>query len=155
MKIAAHIEKFRRFDALRSRFDPQSEFELWYWMSLSAGTALINAALHKAAITREHHSFATQVEHVYLVVEPDGSSRNAILRAVDIIHVGMPGITVQLPPPIAEAFAAMEIIEKYRDPCIRADHPIDRKVIETCSAAFAKCVSAASRILAPLPVAVS
>ena len=44
MRIEAHIEKFKRFDALRSRFDPQADFELWYWMTLNAGTAIINAA---------------------------------------------------------------------------------------------------------------
>jgi len=150
MKIVAHLEKFRRFNALRAHFDPTSEFELWYWLSLSAGTALINAALHSAQITREHRSFATQVVHVYLVMEPDGSSRHAILRDVDVIHVGMPAFNGPLPSTIAEAFAAMEIIEKFRDPCVRADHPINQEVIETCSTAYAKCVAAALRIV-PLP----
>jgi hypothetical protein len=83
------------------------------------------------------------------VIEPDGSSHPAILRDVDIIHVGMPAIKAPLPPEIAEAFEAMHVIERYRDPCTRGDHPIDIDVIKTCSAAYDRCVAAAFRAVAP------
>ena len=58
MKVEAHVDKFKRFDSLRSRLDPQADFELWYWVTLNAGTAIINAALHAAGVTREDSSFA-------------------------------------------------------------------------------------------------
>jgi hypothetical protein len=144
MKVSAHVEKFRRFDRLRARFDPVAEFELWYWMLLNAGTAIVNAALHRAGLTRAERSFATQVPDVYLVMDEDGAAHHEIVFGVDIIHVGMPSIEQPLPPALAEAFAAMEIIERYRDPCIRADHPVTGAVIEACAAAYARCVAAAA-----------
>jgi hypothetical protein len=147
MRIVAHIEKFRRFDSLRSRFDPKADFELWYWMTLNAGTAIINAALHAAGVTREHDSFATQIANVYSVGGPDGKRYLEYVFGVDIIHVGMPKIEKALPPAIATAFSAMEIIEEYRDPCIREDRPLTDDIIRACSDAYAKCVAAAKSVV--------
>jgi hypothetical protein len=147
MRVAAHIEKFRRFDSLRSRSDPQADFELWYWMTLNAGTAIINAALHAAGVTREHDSFATQIPNIYSVGGTNGKRHLEYVFGVDIIHVGMPKIEKALPPAIATAFSAMEIIEEHRDPCIREDRPITDDVIRACSDAYAKCVAAAKSVV--------
>src|SRR5262245_5151333 len=73
MRTEAHIEKFERFDRVRARLNPHADFELWYWMALNAGTAIINAALHAAGITRAHDSFATQIPNIYSVAGPDGT----------------------------------------------------------------------------------
>ena len=59
----------------------------------------------------------------------------------------MPPIDRPLPADLTEAFAAMEVIERYRDPCIRSDHPITAAVIEACAANYSRCVAAASRIV--------
>ena len=109
MRIEAHVEKFRRFDRLRSRFDPEADFELWYWMTLNAGTAIINAALHAAGTTREEDSFTTQIANIYWVPGPQGTRHLADRFGVDIIHVGMPKINQPLPPAIAAAFDEMHI----------------------------------------------
>jgi hypothetical protein len=132
---------------LRSRFDPKADFGLWYWMTLNAGTAIINAALHADGVTREHDSFATQIPNVYLIAGSDDKRHLEYLFGVDIIHVGMPKIEKALSPAIATAFSAMEIIEEHRDPCIREDRPITDHIIRACSDAYAKCVAAAKSIV--------
>jgi hypothetical protein len=147
MRIDAHIEKYRRFDRLRSRLDPHNDFELWYWMSLNAGTAIINAALHAAGVTREHDSFTTQIPDVYSVAGPDGTRHLEYVFGVDIIHVGMPKIEAPLPAAIATAFSEMEVIEGFRDPCIREDRPITGDVIRACSDAYVKCIDAAKQFV--------
>jgi hypothetical protein len=147
MKIQAHIEKFRRFDRLRSRFDPQADFELWYWMTLNAGTAIINAALHAAGVTREDDSFTTQIANIYSIPGPQGVRSRAYRFGVDIIHVGMPKINQPLPPALVTAFAEMNIIEEFRDPCVRENRPVSASIISTCSDAYARCVSAATSLV--------
>jgi hypothetical protein len=147
MRTQAHIEKFRRFDGLRSRFDPEADFELWYWMTLNAGTAIINAALHAAGVTREDDSFTTQIANIYSVPGPEGTRHLAYRFGVDIIHVGMPKINQPLPPAIATAFAEMNIIEEFRDPCIRENRPVTATIIRTCSDAYARCVTAARSLV--------
>ncbi|HZR79402.1 MAG TPA: hypothetical protein VFA58_09335 [Chthoniobacterales bacterium] len=148
MKIESHIEKFRRFDRQRSRLDPKEDFELWYWMSLSGGTALVNAALHAAGLTREHDSFASQIPDIYSVAGTGDTRRLAYMFGVDIIHVGMPEIDKQLPSPIEAAFSAMKTIEAFRDPCIREDRAVTDDVIATCSRAYANCVGALKQVVA-------
>jgi hypothetical protein len=147
MKIEAHVDKFKRFDTLRSRLDPLADFELWYWATLNGGTAIINAALHAAGVTREDSSFATQIPNVYSVVGRDGTRHLEHVFGVDIIHVGMPKIDSPLPPAIATAFSEMQIIEEFRDPCVREDRPITREVIDACSSAYTKCVGAARSLV--------
>lgn len=142
MKIAEHIAKAERFEASRARLDPVVDFELWFWMGLSAGTALINAALHAAGITDENDRFATQVPDVYAV--PDGNGwRPEIAFRCDLIHAGLPALQVVLPPPISRAFEAMEVIERYRDPCVRGDHLVTEELIARLDTAYERCAGAA------------
>jgi hypothetical protein len=147
MKIEAHIDKFKRFDELLARLDPQDDFEIWYWTILNAGTAIINAALHVSGLTREDNSFASQIPNIYSVVGPDGTRHLEYVFGVDILHAGMPKIEGRLPPAIATAFSEMELIEEFRDPCIREDSPITPDIIRSCSSAYAKCVAAAKSVV--------
>ena len=146
MKIVAHIEKFGRFEQARALFDPLDDFELWYWCLLSGGTALINAALHRAGITRESDRFVTQVPDVYAVPE-SGGARFEIAFGEDIIHVGLPEIDTPLPAELQAAFREMEFIERYRDPCVRGDYPITRELVDSIDAAYRRCVDAARGVL--------
>jgi hypothetical protein len=142
MKIEEHLAKAKRFEATRARLDPVDDFELWFWMGLSAGTALINAALHAAGITDENDRFATQVPDVYAV--PEGSGwRPTIDFRCDLIHAGLPALETALPPTIARAFEAMEVIEYYRDPCVRGDHPVTGELIARLATAYERCAVAA------------
>jgi hypothetical protein len=149
MRIDGHVEKFRRFDALRGRFDPIEEFELWYWMGLSGGTAIINAALHALDITKEDDSFSTQVPDVYVAMQPDGGWRHQLGFGVDLIHVGLPPIEAPLPEPMQRIFAAMEIIERYRDPCTRGRQAVTAETISDCDQAYRTLVGLAQDILRP------
>jgi len=148
VKIEAHVEKWRRFDALRARFDPGKEFELWYWTSLSGGTAIINAALHAAGLTDENGYLATQIPEVYVVMDGVDRWRHAIGFRCDLIHVGLPPVEAPLTQALQRAFAAMDVMEHYRDPCIRGDHPITAEVTMACDRAYAEIVAAARAALA-------
>jgi hypothetical protein len=147
MKIEAHLEKFNRFDRLLSQLDAEADFELWYWAILNAGTAIINAALHRAGVTREDNSFATQIPNIYSVPGPNGTRHLEYRFDVDLIHVGMPKIDSPLLSPLAAAFSEMRTIEEFRDPCIRQDRPATPDVIRTCSSAYAKCIAAAKSVV--------
>jgi hypothetical protein len=142
MKITSHVRKWERFDALRSRFDAEREFELWYWATLSGGTSLINAALHAAGVTEENDLFATQMPDVYAIHEGPGFWRHVLATRCDLIHVGLPEIQDPLPEDIAKAFAEMERIEDHRDPCVRADRPVTDEVIGRCDASYRAIVEA-------------
>lgn len=148
MKVEAHLAKFERFEACRAQFDPIDDFELWYWSLLSAGTTLINAALHVNGITRAEDAFATQVPDVYAVPDANGW-HHEVRYLTDLIHVGMPELDVDLPSPLQTAFHEMEIIERYRDPCVRGDEAVTAEIVETISAAYARCIEATRRALAP------
>lgn len=149
MRIEAHLEKFRRFDRIRACLGPEADFELWYWMTLNAGTAIINAALHVAGITREEDSFTTQIANVYSVPGPQGTRQLAYRFGVDIVHLGMPKINQPLPHAIMVAFDKMHIIEEFRDPCIRGNRPVTDEIIRTCSDAYARCVAAIKSLVNP------
>lgn len=146
VRIAEHIAKADRFEARRAELDPVDDFELWFWMGLSAGTALINAALHAAGITEENDRFATQVPDVY-AVPGDREWSPKIAFSCDLIHVGLPAIESSLPSAIRRAFDAMEVIEHYRDPCVRGDHPVTKELIMQIDAAYNRCVGAAREVI--------
>jgi hypothetical protein len=146
MKIEAHLAKFERFEACRRQFDPLDDFELWYWSLLSAGTTLINAALHINGITREEDAFATQVPDVYAVPDAEGW-HHEIRYLTDLIHVGMPALDVELSPALQAALHEMEIIERYRDPFVRGDSPVTAETVSTISAAYDRCIAATRQAL--------
>ena len=142
MKVDSHVLKWHRFDSIRSRFEPQDEFELWYWATLSGGTALINAALHLAKVTEENDLFATQIPDVYATNDGPLFSRHVIGLRCDLIHVGLPEIDGALPADIQCAFDAMHVIEQYRDPCVRSDFSVTAQVVSDCERSYLELVNA-------------
>ena len=143
MKIAAHIEKWERFDSVKSRFDPISEFELWYWSMLSAGMAMINAALHACRITTQNELFATQIPDVYVVIDTPDKWHHEIGIRSDLIHVGLPVINDEMPRLLLDAYDAMHEFESYRDPYVRGAEVITAEVVASCDNAYAAIISAA------------
>lgn len=148
MNVAAHLSKLERFEAVRRRLDPHDDFEMWYWMSLSGGTAIINAALHHVGLTDENRYFATQVPDVYVVVSADGTWRSVLARRCDLIHIGLPEISEPLPPLIAKAYAAMEVLENHRDPCVRGDRPVTSELVAECDSSYLEIVHACRTAMA-------
>lgn len=147
MRITAHLDKYNRLNSLRQRLDPLDDFELWFWTGLTAGTNLINAALHRVGITMENDLFATQVPDIYAVPEENGRWHLEIASLCDLIHVGLPQLNCPVPAPIDDAIRAMEFIERYRDPCVRGTHPVTAELAREIDAAYTQCIAAATEIL--------
>src|SRR4029450_6435293 len=70
MHIDAHLLKISRLERPRSRLAPSTDFELWFWAAMQAGTHALNAALHHAGLSSEGNAFAMQ-PGCYLVPHPD------------------------------------------------------------------------------------
>ena len=144
MDITSHLEKLKRFEHARNKLDPQTEFEMWYWMSLSGGTSAINAALHAAKLTGDGDYFSTQSVDVYLHGgkhhQPD-SWKPTFMWDVDLIHIHMPEISKPLTPKLQQAYDAMQVLEDVRDPCVRGDRKITKKIVRDVERAFTTTVA--------------
>ena len=141
MKIASHLEKFRRLDATLLRLDPGSDQELWVWTAMNAGVHLLNAALHASGATTESDSFHSQVEGVYAV--PDrtaGTLHDAMHGPGDVMHVGQPPVARPLPLGIERASAALRTIEDLRERFVRGSERADAPLQHGWRAAYATCV---------------
>ena len=141
MKIAAHLEKFRRIDATLARLDPRGDCELWIWTAMNAGVHLLNAALHHCGATRDTDSFHTQVEALYAV--PDrarGTVADAMHPPGDVMHVGQPPIDAKLPAPIERACAALKRIEDLREPHVRGSVPVAADAQQEWLRAYRECI---------------
>ena len=92
---------WRRFSvslALRRRFDPIEDFELWYWATLTAGTNMLNASLHRAGLTSDDPVFST-IPGMHWVRQADGSYARELRGPGDISHVGWPPVEGDKPHP--------------------------------------------------------
>jgi hypothetical protein len=139
MKVASHKEKIDRLMALRQRLDPLEDFEIWFWTGMTAGTHAVNAALHRAGVTRDDETFPTQ-PHVYLSCEPDGTLKTQFGPLGDVLHVGRPKVEAPVPDDVAAMMAQMEVIEHYRDPCLRDGLAPTAAIAAECDAALRRCM---------------
>ena len=149
MRIAAHLEKVSRLDAVRRRLDPVEDFELWFWMSMIGGTHAINAALHQVGATDDGDYFCTQSVDVYL--EPGdspGTWRHALRFGCDIVHVGMPKVDVPIPEELERACNAMMVLEEIRDPYVRGNGAVTPKIVAQVDAAYQGCLRLTEQVLA-------
>ena len=148
MKIAAHLEKVKRLDAVRGRLDPLEDFELWFWMTLSAGTQALNAALHSVGATDAGDYFCTQSADVYLEAgDEQGAWKHAIRFGCDVVHVGMPPIEAPIPAALERACRAMAVIEEVRDPFVRGDGEVTPAVVARCDDAYRECLRLTTEVL--------
>jgi hypothetical protein len=147
VNIAGHLEKFQRFDAVRRRLDPSEDFELWFWMTLNAGTNALNAALHCIGATDGGEYFCTQAVDVYLEGDGHGAWKPVIRFGCDVVHVGMPEIEGPLPPALEGACRALGTLEEVRDPCVRGDQDITPELIAACDRAYRDCVALIGTVL--------
>lgn len=136
MRVPSHVEKVQRLLALRPRFDPIEDFELWYWTTLTAGTNMLNASLHRAGLTSDDPVFST-IPGMHWVRQADGSYARELRGPGDISHVGWPPVGGDKPRHIVRLEHALETIEAYRDPCVRGDRAITQTVVDDCELAFA------------------
>jgi hypothetical protein len=141
MKIASHLEKFRRLDATLRRLDPGRDQELWIWTAMNAGVHRLNAALHACGATAESDSFHSQVEGLYAV--PDrtiGTLHDAMHAPGDVMHVGQPPLAAPLPPGIDRGSIALRMIEDLRERFVRGSERADAQSQRDWRAGYATCV---------------
>jgi hypothetical protein len=139
MNVDSHLEKIARLESLRGRLDPLGDFELWFWAGMTGGTHAVNAALHHAGITASDDVYAAQ-PGVYLVPQPDGTLSAEFRPLGDVLHVGRPAIEAAVPGDIASMMHLMEVVEQYRDPCVREGVVPTAAIVEECDAAVRQCV---------------
>lgn len=140
MRIASHVEKLERLCALRQRLDPLADFELWYWTTLTAGTNLYNATLHRSGLTSDDPVFST-IPGVHLVAQPDGSYARQLRGPGDVSHVGWPPIEGDVPEEVRRLEHHLHAIENHRDPCLRGDRVPTQAIVDECEAAFEAAMS--------------
>ena len=148
MNIASHLDKIERFDKLRARLDSMDDFELWFWVTMNAGTNAVNAALHHAGATCPDDVFPTQ-PGVYLIPGKDGQLAAGFHAPGDVLHVGRPKIDGPLPEDVTAMMNAMEIIEHHRDPCIRGERELSREIADECDQALKRCLALLAQRVSP------
>lgn len=139
MKVGSHLEKIAKLQALRTRLDPLDDFELWFWAGMTAGTHAVNAALHQAKVTEDDDRFPTQ-PGVYLIPLADGVLEPAFRPLGDVLHVGRPKVEVPVPADIEEMMEQMEVIERFRDPCLREGLAPTVEIAGDCDSALRRCL---------------
>lgn len=148
MKIASHIEKFRRLDAMKRRLHPTEDCELVIWTAMNACTHLLNAALHHCGTTDEIDSFHTQVNGLYVVPDRESGTLRDVMHAPgDLMHVGEPPLARPVAPAVDEACAALRVIEALREPYVRGIAPVPEGAERTWENAYRQCVMQLSAVL--------
>lgn len=140
MDIPAHLEKLDRFEELIARLDPVEDFELWIWVLMTAGTSALNAALHAARITSDRDCYPVRPNKYMVRGKAPGTWEQQVGPLGDLLHVDVPKLEAAVSPDLARALEAMRTIERYRDPCVRGDHPITKAVADECQAAYRTCI---------------
>jgi hypothetical protein len=135
MRIPSHLEKFRRLSRLRERLDPLDDFELWYWTTLTAGTNALNAVFHHTGQTRDDPVFST-IPGVHVVRQSDGTWQRELRGPGDVSHVNWPVVPGRGGAEVDALVAAMEMLETYRDACVRSDLAPTQAIAERCDMAF-------------------
>ncbi len=148
MQIELHREKFRRLLGTRAKLDPLPDFELWFWISMTAATHIVNAALHQCGASRDGRYYSYHVFGLYVLPERDTKGwKRAPLPPGDIVHTGRPDLGVELGPDLLDAFSALRALEDMREPFARGPAPITPFVAAACEHAFRHCVVASNRLL--------
>ena len=148
VKIEAHFEKIERFDALRERLDHFEDFEIWFWTTMNAGTNAVNAALHATGITEEGPWYPQQ-PGVYMVADDEpGTFVPAFKPLGDVLHVGRPKIEKPIPEKVQRIADLMDVIEEWRDPCVRDGEPVTREIVDMVDAAYREAVALAREVAA-------
>lgn len=110
---------------------------------MSAGTHLLNAALHACRATEETDSFHTQATGLYAVPVrgQEGRFRDEMHAPGDVMHVGQPPIARALPEALLNACEALRTLENLREPYVRGSEPIAQGEAARWQSAYARCVA--------------
>lgn len=148
MEIHYHKVKYRRLLSCRSKLDPLEDFELWFWVTMTAATNIVNAALHKIGASSDDHYYSYHVLGLYVLPERNARGwMRAEMPPGDIVHTGRPSLEKNLGPDLMDAYSALRALEDMREPFVRGSSPITPFVSAACNHAFEHCVTTANRIL--------
>ena len=148
MKIASHIEKFWRLDAMKQRLNAKTDRELWIWTAMNACTHLLNAALHHCKATEEVDSFHTQVNGLYIIPDRLNNTLHDAMHAPgDVMHVNQPLVTGPLLPAIEKACSSLQNIEMLRDPYVRGMELVPENAEKGWESSYQQCVFQLSTVL--------
>jgi hypothetical protein len=93
MRTFDHVTKAQRIESTMSgHLDPDADYEMYVEACMLAGTHLLNALLHRYAVTDE---------------------------ASDLLHSDKPALSVSVPPELKPLFDAMKFIEDLRPGYLR------------------------------------
>ena len=148
MIVAAHLEKIERFEDLRQRLNKVNDFALWFWVIMNSGTNALNAALHCTGVTEAVDCYPVQPRLYLEPGYPPGTFTPVLRPLGDVIHADRPRIETTLPSEVDRIRKAIEIIESYRDPCIRFGRAATPDVIKTCETAYLECLSLTRQVVA-------
>lgn len=144
VKIESHFEKIGRLETLRNRLDRFEDFEIWFWATMNAGTNAVNAALHATGVTEDGSSWYPQQPGVYMVAgEEPGAFVPAFKPLGDVLHVGRPKIEKPIPEKVRRIADLMDVIEEWRDPCVRDGATVTREIVDKVDAAYREAVALA------------
>ena len=107
----------------------------------------INAALHATGITDPGDGYAQQ-PGVYMVAGDAPDTFVAAFRPLgDVLHVGRPKIDKPLPEAVQKMADLMDVIEEWRDPCVRDGAPVTDEIIAAVDAAYADLMTTARGVI--------
>ena len=115
---------------------------------MNAGTNAVNAALHATGITEEGPWYPQQ-PGVYMVADHEpGTFVPAFKPLGDVLHVGRPKIEKPIPEKVQRIADLMDVIEEWRDPCVRDGEPVTQEIVDTVDAAYREAVALAREVAA-------
>jgi hypothetical protein len=128
--------------------NPQDDFELWMWASMTAATNALNAALHASGLTQEDDAYSYNAVGIYVVPPKILHEWRKELRPLgDLIHITLSSADrkvrndrrpapLALPPALNKAAEHVQILEDFRDSCVRGMQPITATDVAQCQSAF-------------------
>ena len=140
MLVDDHLQKIERLERSRTKLDPLSDYELWYFSILTTGMHAINAALHVLGVTMAEDCFAHNVP-VYVCAEPKTGTWQAVIRPFgDLEHVEGDEIKSMIPSALEPACEALLVLESLRDASLRDDIQVTTELVNKIQEAYDVCL---------------
>jgi hypothetical protein len=147
MEISAHREKMARLEELRLRLDPEDDFELWMWASMTAATNGLNACMHHLKLTEPKPYYPHQIPGLYVSRGPDGRWTSFFADPGDVIHFGLPPVKGKVPQVVLDLSVQLGVLDDLREPFVRGGEPITPEIVARCQNAYEKSIATIDQIL--------
>ena len=64
----------------------------------------------------------------------------------DVLHVGRPKIEKPIPEKVQRNAGLMDVIEEWRDPCVRDGEPVTQEIIDKVDKAYHEVIALAREV---------